>query len=412
MQTFKHPEWTKDKNIYEVNLRQYTEEGTISAFIEHLPRLKEMGVDILWLMPINLVGEKNKKGTLGSQYAVKDYYGLDTSLGKKKDFKKLVNLVHEMGMYLMIDWVANHTAWDNNWVQEHPEWYQRNPNNELFSYTYVDETKTEEWTDALGLNYENQSLWQGMTDAMTYWVKEFDIDGFRCDVAGLVPTPFWEFATEQLNKIKHLFMLAEWSTPELHNSAFDMTYDWGLYELMGKMVKGEKTVSDISKYIDDLFSQYPRDAYRMLFTTNHDKNTWEATDKEYFGKSFCAFSVLAATLYGMPLVYSGQESGLDKRLAFFEKDPIEWKDYPLHDFYKMLLNLKRDNPALWNGSYGGMPSIKDSGNHNVITFVRTKNNNSVEIAINFSASKQSYQSIESNKKSMLAPFEYQINTTS
>lgn len=411
MQVFNHPEWTKDKNIYEVNLRQYTKEGTIKAFIEHLPRLKAMGVDILWLMPIHPVGEKDKKGTLGSQYAVKNYLGLADSLGTKQEFKALVDQVHDMGMYLMIDWVANHTAWDNQWTLDHPDWYQRNENNELYSYTYVDETKTEEWTDALGLNYENKALWQGMTDAMAYWVREFDIDGFRCDVAGLVPTPFWDFATEQLNQIKHLFMLAEWSTPELHNKSFDMTYDWGFYELMGAIVKGQKTVAAIPQYIDDLFTKYPVDAYRMLFTTNHDKNTWEASDQEYFGESFKAFSVLAATIYGMPLIYSGQESYLTKRLEFFEKDPIDWKNYSLQDFYKMLLQLKHNNPALWNGSYGAMPVIKDSGNPHVITFVREKNNNKVEVSINLSTSCQSFKSIGTRQTTVLEAFHYEINST-
>ncbi|WP_375752509.1 alpha-amylase family glycosyl hydrolase [Vibrio sp. HN007] len=410
MDCFNHPEWTKDKNIYEVNLRQYTEEGTIKAFMEHLPRLKSMGVDILWLMPIHPVGEKNRKGTLGSQYAAKDYMGLDPSLGEKSDLKILVDKVHEMGMYLIIDWVANHTGWDNVWVDEHPDWYQRNEQGELFPYTYVDSKKTEYWTDVIGLNYENQDLWQGMTDAMAYWVREFDIDGFRCDVAGLVPTPFWEFATEQLHQIKHLFMLAEWSAPDLHDKAFDMTYDWGFYELMGEIVKGDKSVSDIPKYLDSLFSEYPKDAYRMVFTTNHDKNSWEASDEEYFGKAFKAFSVLAATLYGMPLIYSGQESYLDKRVEFFEKDSINWKEFELQSFYTELLKLKHENPALWNGTYGAMPVFRDTENPYVISFVREKENNSVEVTINLSGETQQYKTLHSNAEANLEPYQYVINS--
>ena len=408
MSGFNHPEWTKDKNIYEVNLRQYTEEGSINAFMEHLPRLKSMGVDILWLMPIHPVGEKNRKGTLGSQYASRDYLAIDESIGTESDLKELVNTAHDMGMYVILDWVANHTAWDNVWVEQHPDWYQRNENGELFPYTYVDPRKTEYWTDVIGLDYQNKELWQGMTDAMAYWVNEFDIDGFRCDVAGLVPTAFWEFATEQLNQIKHLFMLAEWSSPELHNKAFDMTYDWGFYELMGAIVKKEKTAEDIATYLDALFTEYPADAYRMVFTTNHDKNTWEASDEEYFGDAFKAFSVLAATLYGMPLIYSGQEAYLDKRLAFFEKDNIDWKTFELENFYSELLTLKRENQALWNGPYGAMPLLLQTGNPNVVAFSREKESNCVEVIINLSEKDQEYQISKIDKKGKLSPFEYAI----
>ena len=407
MKGFNHPEWTKNKNIYEVNLRQYTPEGSIKAFMEHLPRLKAMGVDILWLMPINPVGELNRKGTLGSQYASQNYTELDPSLGDKSDLKHLVETVHEMGMYLLIDWVANHTAWDNVWVDEYPDWYKRNEQGELYPYTYDDGKKIEYWTDVLGLDYSNHALWQGMTDAMAYWVKEFDIDGFRCDVAGLVPTEFWEFATDQLHQIKHLFMLAEWSSPDLHNKAFDMTYDWGFYELMGKVAKDEKRVSDIPLYLEELFQKYPLDAYRMVFTSNHDKNTWEASDEEFFGASFKAFSVLAATLYGMPLIYSGQESWLDKRLSFFEKDPIDWKNYELEELYTQLLTLKRDNEALWNGPYGAMPVFHKSNNENVICYTREKNNNSVTVTINLSAEVQPYSTHNANKE--LQPYEFFIS---
>ncbi|QIA65058.1 alpha-amylase [Vibrio astriarenae] len=409
MSNFNHPEWTKDKNIYEVNLRQYTQEGDIKAFMNHLPRLKKMGVDILWLMPIHPIGEKERKGTLGSQYAVRDYLALDPSLGTKEDLKALIDQAHDMGMYLILDWVANHTSWDNVWVDEHPEWYKRNEQGELYPYTYVDDKKTEYWTDVIGLNYENKALWDGMTEAMAYWVNEFNIDGFRCDVAGLVPTPFWEYATERLNKIKHLFMLAEWSKPDLHDKAFDMTYDWGFYVLIGDIVTGKKTVDDIPAYLDQLYVDYPHDAYRMVFTSNHDKNTWEASDDEYFGESFEAFTVLAATLFGMPLIYSGQESGLDKRIEFFEKDPIDWKTYKYDELYTDLLLLKRNNPALWNGAYGAKPTFFHTGNPNVITFVRQKENNRVEVTINLSSETQEYKDINGSEQKSINAYEYIIN---
>ncbi|EGA68405.1 alpha amylase catalytic region [Vibrio sinaloensis DSM 21326] len=408
MDSFHHPEWTKDKNIYEVNLRQYTQEGTINAFSQHLPRLKSMGVDILWLMPIHPVGQKNRKGTLGSQYAARDYTALDPSLGSKADLKALVDQVHAMGMYLIIDWVANHTGWDHVWVEAHPEWYQRDNNGELFPYTYVDSQKTEYWTDVIGLNYENPVLWRGMKDAMAYWVTEFDIDGFRCDVAGLVPTPFWDYVTTELHKLKHLFMLAEWSAPDLHRQSFDMTYDWGFYELMGAIARGHKSAAEIPNYLDQLYTQYPQDAYRMVFTTNHDKNTWEAHDDEFFGDSFKAFAVLAATLYGMPLIYSGQESYLDKRLAFFEKDPIDWKNFQLEAFYRDLLLLKRENSALWNGTFGAKPIFQQTENPNVIHYIRENDNNKVEVVINLSKQTQRYKHQSTQAERALTPYQYVI----
>ncbi len=405
---FNHPQWTKDKNIYEVNLRQYTQEGTIKAFMEHLPRLHSMGVDILWLMPIHPIGELNHKGTLGSQYAVKDYCALCPYLGTEADLHTLITTAHDLGMYVILDWVANHTAWDSVWVEQHPDWYKKNDQDELYPYTFQGDNKLEYWSDVIGLDYTNKDLWQGMTDAMAHWIKKFDIDGFRCDVAGLVPTPFWEFAVEQLHKIKHVFMLAEWSSPDLHTKAFDMTYDWDLYSLMGAIARGERNASDIAPYIEQVFKEYPLDAYRMLFTTNHDKNTWEASDEEYFGDSFKAFTVLTMTLYGMPLIYSGQESYLDKRLEFFEKDPIEWKEFALQDFYTELLKLKHDNSALWNGNFGALPTFVETNNPNIVAFVRKNTVNCVEVAINLSAQEQTYATADTNET--LAPYQYKIIT--
>ncbi len=413
MGAFNHPEWTKDKNIYEVNIRQYTEQGTINAFRAHLPRLKAMGVDILWLMPIHPIGEIERKGTLGSQYASQDYLELDPHLGDKNDLKQLIEDAHQQGMYVILDWVANHTAWDNVWTKQHPAWYKRTEEGELYPYTFTEGKVTEYWTDVVGLDYNQKPLWQAMTDAMAYWVKEFDFDGFRCDVAGLVPTPFWEFATEQLNQIKHLFMLAEWSSSDLHEKAFDMTYDWDFYDLMGEVATGDKGASDIAGYVAQVHQQYPSDAYRMLFTTNHDKNSWEASDSEYFGESFIAFSVLAATVYGMPLIYSGQESGLDKRLEFFEKDPIDWKQFEHEDFYRELLTLKRNNPALWNGDYGAKPHFVETGNERVVSFVREMEYqgevNRVEVTINLSADEQVYRSELTDGDVRLSGYEWVIS---
>lgn len=405
---FKHPKWTKNANIYEVNLGQFTEEGTFEAFKSHLPRLKDMGVDILWLMPIHPIGIKNRKGNLGSAYSSKDYLDVNPLYGTIDDFKNLVQEIHKLGMYLIIDWVANHSAWDNVWVDEHPNWYKKNEKGEIHDYIYDSGTGLEYWTDVVGLDYNQPALWDEMIDALTFWVKNTDIDGYRCDVAGLVPTTFWERARMELDQIKPVFMLAEWSDPTLHKKAFDMTYDWNLYDLMTDMAKGNSTALDVKKYIEDPKVIFPNDAYRMLFTSNHDKNSWVACDTELFGESFKAFAVLAATLPGMPLIYSGQESVLDKRIAFFEKDTIDWKDYELTEFYKELFQLKKDNQALWNGQYGGNITILNETNESILAFKREKNENIVIIIINFSETSQKIAENISFDNVILGPWEFKI----
>ncbi|GKR89107.1 hypothetical protein KAM483_40080 [Aeromonas caviae] len=354
---FRHPVWSRSASIYEVNIRQFTEKGDFESFREHLPRLKNMGIEILWFMPIHPVGEKNRKGSMGSSYSVKNYFDVNPDFGSLDEFKSLVEEIHTCGMYVIIDWVANHTAWDNNWVDEHPNWYKKDDSGAIHSYIYDNGEELEYWDDVVGLDYSNSELWDAMSDAMKFWVREINVDGFRCDVAGLVPTAFWEKVRSDLDTIKPVFMLAEWSSPELHRIAFDMTYDWDLYALMKAILAGEKNVSDIEKYLESSKEIYPQHAYRMLFTTNHDKNSWDECDTVLYGDAFRTFAVLTLTLPGMPLIYSGQESGLDKRLAFFDKDKIDWKDFQFADFYRDFIRLKKQNPALWNGEYGGEVKI-------------------------------------------------------
>ncbi|MCK5822638.1 MAG: alpha-amylase, partial [Bacteroidales bacterium] len=226
----KHPDWTKNKNIYEVNIRQYTDEGDFKSFEKHLPRLKQMGVDILWIMPVQPIGEKNKKGSLGSYYSIKDYLAVNPEFGTMDDFKHIVDKAHELKMYVILDWVANHTSWDNNLITEHPEWYTHDSLGNIVS-------PVEDWTDVADLNYYNNELRTYMINALEFWVKQTDIDGFRCDVAGMVPTDFWNDAREKLDKIKPVFMLAEWESPELQKHAFDMTYSWALNGLMNDIAK-------------------------------------------------------------------------------------------------------------------------------------------------------------------------------
>lgn len=404
----KHPDWAKNAVIYELNVRQFSPEGTLQAIIPQLPRIRELGVDIVWLMPINPIGEKERKGTLGSNYAVRDYKAVNPDFGTLDDLKELVRETHRLGMYLILDWVANHTAWDHAWVTEHPEWYLKNEQGEIHAYTYDNGENLEYWTDVIGLDYHQPGLWDAMNDALLYWVREADIDGYRCDVAGLLPTSYWEQVRLRLQAVKPVFLLAEWSTPEMHRGAFDMTYDWDLYDLMIQMAKGQATVAKLRRFLEHPPVAYPEDAYRMRFTTNHDKNTWEAHDRESYGPAFQAYAVLAATLPGMMLIYSGQESFLGQRLAFFEKDPIDWGTYELASFYRKLTDLKHNNPALWNGADGGSLEILPATSRSVFVFQRVKDDNRVTVAINFSRRPQTVIPIDSSPEITLKPFGYAI----
>jgi len=379
-----HPEWSKNASIYEVNIRQYTPEGTFKAFEAHLPRLKELGVDILWLMPIHPIGEKNRKGNIGSYYSVKDYYAVNPEFGTLEDLKQLVNKIHNMGMYVIIDWVANHSAWDNPLTIGHPEWYTRNYDGNFQPTPWYD------WYDVIDFDYNHPGIRKYMTEVLKYWVEEADIDGYRCDVAGFIPTDFWDIVRKELDAIKPVFMLAEWDSRDIHKKAFDMSYAWELYEAMHGLVMNNAKFYRLYEHFAHSSNTFPRNAYRMNFVDNHDKNSWEGTQFTMFGEALNACIVLTATAEGMPLLYSGQEAGLNKQLAFFEKDEIEWKEHYLFDFYKKLIHLKKANKALWNGNWGGaMIPITNTGDE-VLTFAREKDDNLVVVAINFSGEEQEF----------------------
>jgi glycosidase len=402
-----HVEWSRNANIYEVNIRQYTKEGTINAFAAHLPRLRKMGVDILWIMPVQPIGARNRKGTLGSYYAVRDYTGVNPGFGTLDDFRRMVKQAHALGMHVILDWVANHTAWDHPWATEHSDWYLKNDKGEIYPVTYTDGGgEPEYWTDVIGLDWKQPGLWKGMSEAMAFWVRETDIDGFRCDVAAKVPTPLWNQARADLEKIKPLFMLAEASKPELHEQAFDMTYGWDSLEIFKNIAKGKADAGALKQLVTS--REFPRDAYRMRFTSNHDENSWHGHDTEQYGPAFKAMAVLAATMPGMPLIYGGQESGLDKRIEFFEKDPVQWKTYQHAPFYTMLLKLKKDNPALWNGQYGGDIEVREVGNDKVFAFRRQLGKNSVDVAVNLTGDKQAYTLPGARAGQALDPWEWRI----
>ena len=382
-----HLAWTRSANIYEVNIRQSTPEGTFRAFERHLPRLRRMGVDILWIMPINPIARKMRKGSLGSYYAVSDYKAINPEYGDLDDFRHLVNEAHRLGFKVIIDWVANHTGWDHVWVEQHPDWYLRGPGGALQGYHYTDlsDHHQEVWEDVIGLDYSKPEVRAGMIDTMSYWLKTAHIDGFRCDVAWTLPVSFWDEARAALDRIKPVFMLAEADTEAMQVHAFDMTYNWTLYHLLIKVAKGEADARDLAALYTQPARKYPRGGYRMNFLSDHDENSWNGTDQELYGDGTEAMAVIAATLPGMPLIYGGEESGLDHRLAFFEKDQINWRRYERTDFYARLLKLKHDHPALTSEMQPGNLVLIDTGDAKVFAFSRIKGADRVTVVVNLTA---------------------------
>ena len=384
-----HPTWAAHASIYEVNVRQYTPEGTFRAFAAHLPRLAAMGIGILWLMPIHPIGEINRKGALGSQYAVRDYFAVNPEFGTLADLQDLVRAAHELGMRVILDWVANHTSWDNPLAHQHPDWYTQDENGRFVP-------PVPDWHDVIDLNYDNQELRRYMTDALLYWVREADIDGYRCDVAGLVPTDFWDAARRELEQVKPVFMLAEWDelypsggqTWETFNGdthllerAFDMSFGLRLHYLLDEVAAGKQPLRAVDAYLAAERAKYPPSVYLMHFTSNHDVNSWDGTEYERLGPNALPFAVLTALLPGMPMLYSGQEAALNRRLAFFDRDTIDWNGFPLQAFYTALLQLKQHHPALLNGdptsSFERLPT-PDSA----YAFVRRKGVAAVLVVVN------------------------------
>ncbi len=377
--SLRHPDWCKNAVIYEINVRQFSPSGSFVGVIPALPRLKLLGVDIIWLMPIHPIGEVNRKGTLGSPYAVKDYLAINPEFGNGADLRALVEAIHAQGMYVILDWVANHTAWDNVLVEQHPDWYARDPQGNFTPTPWWD------WSDIIDLDYSQPQLWRFMADAMGYWVRQFDIDGFRCDVAGFVPLEFWQQVRAELELTKPVFMLAEWESRDLHYQAFDMSYAWSWNELMHDLTQGRVGIGKLFKYYSWNEKAFPNDAIRMTFVSNHDKNAWDGTQFEQFGNGLEAAIVLSVLGEGMPLIYNGQEAGNQKRLAFFERDPIDWQPHPIGNLYQKLIHLKKTCPALANGAWGArMLALENSEPARLFSFVRQKEDWAVVVLINIS----------------------------
>lgn len=395
------PEAAKDMTIYEVNIRQHTVPGTINAFAEDLPRLKKLGADILWIMPIQPIGEKNRKGSLGSYYSIRDYKAVNPEFGTLNDFKALVKAAHDQEFYVILDWVPNHTAWDHTWVVEHPEYYMTDSaavevgktldvGKDYYKKKGVGDLVYEaDWDDIALLNHYNKATRSAMIDAMKFWITETDIDGFRADHAGHeIPMFFWNEAMSELNPVKDLFWLAEWDEPRMHIE-FAATYDWQLLHLTSQVANGKATAEDIHDHIRRDVASYGINAFRLNMINNHDENAWQGTVRERYGDGERAFAVFSFTAYGTPVLYSGQEVGLDKRLKFFEKDTIPMDDpQGYYSFYQKLNEIKAANAALWNGGYGGIPEKVEDGNTNVFSFRRKSGNNEVIGFINMTGQQQ------------------------
>ena len=369
-----HHDWSYNLCIYEVNVRQYTNSGTFAEFETHLDRLRELGIGILWFMPIHPIGVQNRLGSLGSYYSVNDYYDVNPEFGTFDDFKALVDSIHAKGMYVLMDWVGNHTSWDNSLTITHPEWYVKDGNG-----NFIPPPGTN-WTDVIQLDYSKQGLRDYIIDAMKFWINEADIDGFRCDAVSFMPLDFWTTAISELKSIKpEILMLAEDDGMQYPNAGFDMSYGWGLYGfgngILVNIAKGTNNANFVNGYSTLENTNYPSSHYRMYFTSNHDENSWYGTVFELFGDAAEAFAVLTSTFRSMPLIYSGQEAGLNHRLLFFDKDEIIWQSHPLSEIYKSLLHLKKKNKALWNGNAGGqLQRVLTTNNPAIFAFVREKEN--------------------------------------
>ena len=378
-----HPDWAKDAVLYQLNTRQFTAEGTFAAAEEELDRLNELGVDIIWLMPIHPIGEKNRKGSLGSPYSVKDYYGVNPEFGTLEDLKSFIDAAHEREMHVILDWVANHSAWDNPLVEQHPDWYERDWDGDFMPTRWWD------WSDIIEFDYSNAALREYMAGALRYWVEEVGVDGYRADVAGYVPLDFWEKVRADLDSIKPVFMLAEFDDRDVHARAFDATYAWDWKNTMHAIGKGEAKANSLFGYYSGNESVWPHDAYRMTYTANHDQNSWDAAAPDFYGPAYESAIVLSFVGEGLPLIYNGQEAYNEKQLEFFEKDPIEWRDHPIEDLFKRLIRLKTLTTALHNGAAGArMVPVVNTAPEDVLSFTRLDANGGVFAVFNLSPETQ------------------------
>ena len=380
---YKNPEWSYSAVLYELNIRQFTPEGTFSAARERLPFLRSVGIDAIWLMPIYPIGIEGRKGKLGSYYSIRDYTGVNEEFGSAKELREFIGAAHALGIKIILDWVANHTARDARWISERAaDWYER------------DEAGVAkvpwDWTDTAKLNYANHDVWRGQIDAMRYWVEEFKVDGFRCDMAMLVPIEFWQEVAEELHRVKpDIFMLAEAEEDNLFDRAFNASYQWNIHHIMCDIAKGARRVWDMRNAIHAERAKYPKEAIRMSFTSNHDENSWSGSEQSRFGRALEVMTAMTFLMPStMPLIYTGQEVGYDHSFEFFDRDPIPaeaYKENRTTELYRRLTALKHSEAALAAGERGGeMIEIENNAKDCMMTFVREVEGSRVVAIMNLS----------------------------
>lgn len=412
----------KDGVIYEANIRQYSESGKFEDFTKDIYKLKDLGVKIIWLMPIHPISKTNRKGTLGSYYSISDYKAVNPEFGNKDDLDKLIKEAHKHDMLVILDWVANHTGWDHKWIKNKPDYYTKNENGEITDPINPTTGESWGWTDVADLNFDNMEMQNEMIKAMEYWVKEYDIDGYRLDAAHSCPVSFWKKSIERLKKIKNVLMLAE--SDGYHTGGFelielfDMSYNWSGHHVLNRIYKKENNSEDLKLNINRNLNDYSSKHVLMNFTSNHDENTWAGTVFDRYGDGAKTFAALTYFLPGIPLIYNGQEYGLNKRLEFFEKDFIAKKQSDFYEFYSNLNSLKKENSILDIDSEIKFEII-ETNNKNLICYKRTKNNDSMYFVANLSEESQeintkfseTLKSLNSDKmislkKNSLDPWEY------
>tara|TARA_B110000503_G_scaffold68819_1_gene107463 strand:- start:19861 stop:21195 length:1335 start_codon:yes stop_codon:yes gene_type:complete len=403
----------KNGVIYEVNIRQYSETGHFDDFTKDIHKLKDLGVKIIWLMPIHPISKTNRKGTLGSYYSISDYKEVNSEFGTKQDLDELIKEAHKNNMLVIFDWVANHTGWDHNWIKTNKDYYTKNKNGEITDPINPETGESWGWTDVADLNFDNLEMQNEMIEAMEYWVKEHNIDGYRADAAHSCPPSFWKNAIDRLNKTKKVLMLAE--SDGYHPGGFeliemfDMSYNWSGHHVLNSIAKKENNSDNLIKNINRNLNDYSKKHILMNFTSNHDENTWAGTVFDRYGAGAKTFSALTYFLPGIPLIYSGQEYGLEKRLEFFEKDFIPKNKIEYFEFYKKLNIIKKKNKTLNINSEIKFESI-DLGNKNLVLFKRSDSGESIYFLANLSNETQEIKTdFEGNYKSLLIDSNYNLN---
>lgn len=369
-------DWVKKGIIYEIFPRAFSKEGNFNGVINRLEQLKELGITILWIMPIHPIGEVKRKGTLGSPYSVKNYYEINPEYGTKEEFRTLVNKAHQLGMKVIIDMVLNHCAWDNPLVKEHPEWFTKDNSGNFIS-------PTPDWSDVVDFDYNNKELRKFMINMLKYWVQEFDIDGFRFDVSELVPLDFWEEARKELEKIKKQFWLSEGTLPEHHIYSFDMTYSWNVYDQLKPLLEGKRSKDEFIKVLNNEKYMFPKNSLRMRFNENHDKRR----AVEVFGEDGAFLTAaLIFSLPGVPLIHNGQEVGEKIWSSLFEKTEINWNNYRENEFFKFFKVLTEFRKKNYGLVFGELKPIEISDK--LLAFMNTKNNKGIFAIFNLGENKE------------------------